>query len=149
MRVRGLLATAIVALAGSRCTAPPQQPPSPVVQQQTQQLPPGRVYAFDSVAQAGCPGLDWHVVLQTGGVLSGLIAWNNMQSVARANGTVNTQSGTFQMTATEVGGQGRTATINGTVNTNDGSLIANIQGPNVSCRGITVPWVIPIRGSQK
>ena len=145
MRVRGLFVTATITLAASGCTAPPQQPPSPVVQQQMQQLPPGRVYAFDSSAQGGCPGLNWHIILQSGGVLSGLIAWNNMQSVARANGTVNTQTGTFQMTATEVGGQGRTATINGTVNTNDGSLTANIQGPNVSCRGITVPWFVPYK----
>ena len=75
-------------------------------QQQQLQLPPGRVYAFHSRAQAGCPALDWHVVLEAGGALAGMISWNNMQSMARASGSVNTQTGTFQITETEVVGHG-------------------------------------------
>jgi hypothetical protein len=68
-----------------------------------------------------------------------MIAWNNMQSMAHATGSINMQNRTFQMTAQEVGGQGRTATVNGTVR-QDGYLVANISGPNVSCQGVTVPW---------
>ena len=44
-----------------------------------------------------------------------MIAWNNMQSMAHAEGTVNQQARTFQMSATEQGGQNRTATISGTI----------------------------------
>jgi hypothetical protein len=107
-----------------------------------QQLPPGRIYTFHSTAQSGCPGLDWHVVLTGDNMLDGMIAWNNMQSMAHATGSVNPQTRTFQMTAQEVGGRGRTATINGTVRT-DGYLVANISGPNVNCQGVTVPWSAP------
>jgi hypothetical protein len=145
MKKAGLVIGTLGLAAASGC-APPQPPLSPLVQQQEQQLPPGRVYAFDSSAQAGCPGLTWHMVLQGGGALSGLIAWNNMQSVARVSGSINPQTRAFQATATEVGGQGRTAAIAGTVEPDSGSLIANIQGPNVNCQGIRVPWFTPFTG---
>jgi hypothetical protein len=68
--------------------------------------------------------MDWHIVLQDGGVLTGMISWDNMQSIARVSGTVDQQTRKFQMTATEVGGKGRTATIDGTVNKQDGWLTA-------------------------
>jgi len=68
-----------------------------------------------------------------------MISWNDMQDMARATGTYDMQSRTFQMTATEISGQGRTAMVNGTIR-QDGWLIANITGPNVSCQGIVVPW---------
>ncbi len=114
--------------------------------QQQPQLPPGRIYAFHSSANGSCPALDWHIVLEAGGSLAGMISWNNMQSMAHASGSVNTQTGAFQMTATEQGGQGRTATISGTVDSNTGWLVANIQGPNVRCQGVKVPWFVPYRG---
>jgi len=107
-----------------------------------QELPPGRVYILDSAAQAGCPALDWHIVLQPGGVLNGMVSWNNMQSLARVSGSVNSQR-VFHMDAVEVGGQGRTATIDGTVNPRSGWLIANIHGQNVNCQDIEVPWFVP------
>jgi hypothetical protein len=149
MKKAGLIIGTLGLAAASGCVPPTTtQQPSPLVQQQAQQqqLPPGRVYAFDSSAQAGCPGLDWHMVLGDGGALSGLIAWNNMQSVARVSGSFNLQTRAFQATATEVGGQGRTAALTGTVNPNTGWLTANIQGPNVNCQGITVPWFSPFTG---
>ena len=143
----GLLVTGMLGLTAlGACTPVQQQQPSPAAQQLASQLPPGRVYAFDSSAQGGCPGLSWHMVLQSGGAMAGLISWNNMQSVARVSGTVNPQTRTFQLAATEVGGQGRTATINGSVDPNTGWLTANIQGPNVNCQGIAVPWFSPFQG---
>jgi hypothetical protein len=66
--------------------------------------------------------------------------------MAHAEGSVNMQARTFQMSAKEEGGQNRTATISGTVR-NDGYLVANIQGPNVNCQGITVPWYKPSSGN--
>ena len=113
-----------------------------------QTLPAGRVYTFHSTPQGSCPALDWHVVVQSNGDLSGMIAWNNMQSMARATGTVNMANRTFSMNAVEVGGQGRTATVTGTVR-QDGWLVANINGPNVSCTGVTIPWsVAPVAGGN-
>ncbi len=105
-----------------------------------QGLPQGRVYSFHSGAQGGCPGLDWHVVAQ-GDSLDGMIAWDNMKAMAHATGTMNPTAKTFEMTAKEVGGQGRTATINGTVRS-DGWLIANIKGPSVNCQNVGVQWFV-------
>jgi hypothetical protein len=106
-----------------------------------QGMPEGRIYTFHSKAQAGCPSLDWHVVAGANGALSGMISWDDMKAMARASGTANVQARTFQMNATEVGGQGRTATVDGTIR-QDGWLIANIKGPNVDCKGIAVPWFV-------
>lgn len=107
-----------------------------------QGMPEGRVYTFHSSAQAGCPALDWHVVAGANGTLQGMIAWNDMNQMAHASGTVNMQARTFQMNAKEVGGQGRTATVTGTVR-QDGWLTANVKGPNINCQGINVPWFVP------
>ena len=109
-----------------------------------QSPPEGRVYSFHSGAQGGCPGLDWHVVAQ-GDTLEGMIAWNRMQSMDHATGTVNPTAKTFEMTAKEVGVQGRTATITGSVRS-DGYLVANINGPNVNCQNVTVRWFNPAVG---
>jgi len=102
--------------------------------------PPGRIYTFHSTAQGGCPALDWHIVTGVNGALSGMIAWDDMKAVAKATGTVN--AGKVQMTATEVGGQGRTATVDGTLNSS-GWFVVNIAGPNVSCHGITIQFFVP------
>jgi hypothetical protein len=110
-----------------------------------QGLPEGRIYAFHSQAQHNCPAMDWHLVVGANGTLTGMISWNNMQSVARASGTVDSHSQTFQLAATEEGGRQRTATIKGTV-TQDGWLDADIQGADVNCHSIKVPWYVPYRG---
>jgi hypothetical protein len=106
------------------------------------QMPEGRLFVFHSAAQGACPPLDWHLVVGPNSTLSGMISWDNMKSMAQATGTVNLAARTFAMQAHEVGGQGRSATINGTVNQN-GWLKANIQGPNVNCTGVNVPWYTP------
>jgi hypothetical protein len=103
-----------------------------------QNLPQGRLYAFHSGPQHSCPGLDWHIVAD-GDQLNGMISWNNMQNMAHATGTLNPTARTFQMTAQEQGGQGRTATISGRVEAN-GYLVADISGPNVKCTGVRVQW---------
>jgi hypothetical protein len=110
-----------------------------------QSIPEGRVYSFHSGPQGGCPGLDWHIVAQ-GTTLEGMVAWNNMKSMAHASGTLNPTAKTFQMTAKEVGGAGRTATITGSVRP-DGWLVANIKGPNVNCQNVAVQWFAPYVGA--
>jgi hypothetical protein len=75
-----------------------------------------------------------------------MISWNNMESMAHASGSLDMRTGAFHMTATEVGGQSRTATINGTVTPSSGWLKADIQGPNANCQGIQVPWFTPPPG---
>ena len=137
-----IASSAVIAAAAVACTPPPSPLPPAVVTAE-QQLPPGRIYIFHSTAQSSCPALDWHVVLVSDTALDGIIAWNNMQSIARASGTLNPQARTFQMTAQEVGGRGRSATISGTVGRN-GYLTANISGPAVNCQGIEVPWFVPL-----
>jgi hypothetical protein len=104
-----------------------------------QALPEGRIYAFHSTAQGGCPALDWHVVVGANNTLDGMISWDAMKSMAHASGSVNAQARTFSMQAKEVGGQERTATIDGTLR-GDGYLLANIKAPNVTCTNVAVPW---------
>lgn len=136
-------ATTVLAIAAAACT--PQNPPpassAPAMAAQTQPLPPGRVYSFHSAASGACPALDWHVVLGDDNSLTGMVSWDNMRALARATGMM--QGNSFQMTAKEVGGRNRTATIDGTVNPSTGWLTANIRGPNLSCTGIDVPWFRP------
>lgn len=110
-----------------------------------QGYPDGRLYAFHSGPQGACPGLDWHIVAQ-GTSLEGMIAWDNMKSMAHATGTVNPTAKTFEMSAKEVGGKGRTATITGSVRA-DGWLVANINGPGVKCQSVTVQWYAPYQGA--
>lgn len=137
--LKSYMAAGVALISAAACT--PQTPPPPAAAAM-QQLPPGRVYVFHSTAQSSCPALDWHVALQADGTLDGMIAWNDMRSMAHAVGSLNSQSRTFQMTAQEVGGQGRTATVSGMVRS-DGYLVANISGPTVNCQGVIVPWFVP------
>jgi hypothetical protein len=79
----------------------------------TAQVPEGRIYALHSKAEGACPSLDWHIVVEPNGVLAGMIARDDMQTMARATGTINQENRTFSMIAKEIGGQTRTATIDG------------------------------------
>jgi len=72
-----------------------------------------------------------------------MIGWNNMASLARVTGSVNRQTGDFQMTAQEVGGQGRTATATGKVDPNTGWMTAEVQGQDVKCQSLKIPWFTP------
>jgi hypothetical protein len=69
-----------------------------------------------------------------------MVAWDNMASMAKAEGGI--KDGKVQLTATEVGGQGRTGTMTGTVDAN-GWLVLDITTPNVKCQGINVPFWKP------
>ena len=104
--------------------------------------PEGRIFVLHSGPTGGCPSLDWHIVVEPGGMLSGMISWNDMKTMARAVGTLDREHRTFTITATELGGRGQTAKIEGLVKEN-GWLIANIKGPTVVCKAIAVPIYIP------
>ena len=130
-----LIAAGLLALTAAAGVATAQKPPF--------KLPAGRLYVFHSGPRSGCPGLDWYIVAEPGDALIGFIAWNNMQSLARAKGTLNRRAGTFEMTAHEVGGQDRTVSVTGTVSPTSGWLTADVQGQDVRCRGIKVPWFTP------
>ena len=66
------------------------------------------------------------------------------KAMARATGIVN--AGKVPMTASEVDGQGRTATVDGSINQN-GWFTVNINGANVDCKNINMPFVVPATGS--
>lgn len=138
MRAAEQLTTALLALMAATGTASAQQNPY--------DLPPGRLYVFHSGPGGGCPGLDWHVVVDAGNALTGIIAWNNMQSLARVTGSINRQTGALELTAHEVGGQGRTATATGKVDPGSGWMTADVQGQDVKCQSIKVPWFTPPSG---
>ena len=113
-----------------------------------QVFPEGRVYMFHSRAQGSCPALDWHVVIGPNNTLNGMIAWgDDMQAIARATGSLNPTARTFSMQVHELGGQGRSATVDGTVR-QDGWLVANVNGQDVACTGISVQWFAPTTGGN-
>ena len=54
-----------------------------------QVVPPnGRMYVYHSSAQANCPALDWLIVVRESGMLEGMIGWDAMKSIAKAEGSV-------------------------------------------------------------
>ena len=104
-----------------------------------------KLYVLHSPPSGGCPALDWHVMVASDGAISGIVGWKDMEHVARVSGTVDRQNQTLKMTATEIGGESRTAEITGGIEGN-GYLNVNIRGPNVDCTGVVVPYWIPPKG---
>ena len=102
----------------------------------------GGIYILHSPPQGTCPGLDWHVVVGVNGSLAGMISWDGMELLARVSGTLRTQTRTFHMTATEVGGTGRIAVVDGTV-LPDGQLVAEVKGRDIACQHVIVPRFAP------
>jgi hypothetical protein len=92
-----------------------------------QPMPTG-LYAFHSRAMGKCPGLDWHVMVAPNGALSGFVAWDNMQHMARLTGMMN-KDHTFQIDAK--GDSGKTAVVKGSA-TGD-YLTASITGSGTAC----------------
>lgn len=106
------------------------------------------LYVLHSSPAGGCPSLDWHIRAEWSPTLtnlSGIIGWDNMKHIARVSGTLDPNARTFEMTATEVGGEGLTAKINGQLRL-DGWLTANIAGPNVNCTNVSIPYYVPPAG---
>jgi hypothetical protein len=100
----------------------------------TEMVPEGAVYVFHSEAVGACPSLDWHVITGIKGNLSGIIAWDNMRSIARVRGHIDLDR-SFKMTAIEMGGAQRRAVIAGHV-LPDGKMVADLKAPKIECHGI-------------
>jgi hypothetical protein len=102
------------------------------------------VYVLHSRPQ-GVYRRDWHITVGANHELS-VIGWNDMKSIARVSGRLNEQDRTFAMTATEVGGQGRTVNIRGNLRF-DGYMTASVTGA-VTCPNVTIPSFVPGVGGQ-
>ncbi len=101
----------------------------------------GTLYAYHTGKAGACPGLDWHVVAQPDGSLSGFVAWDHMAHMAKLDGAME-KGRDFKMTATEVGGTSRVATVTGTAT---GTYInLTIDGAGTSCDGkvLSIPRVV-------
>jgi hypothetical protein len=118
-----------------------------------------KVYDVHSEAQGTCPSLNWHIVASPSGVLTGMIAWDNMKVVALVSGTMgrpvqigrnpqpsDAQYRQFSMIANEQGGN-REAHITGTIWEN-GWLVADVQGAGVACKNIKMRWLSPASSRQ-
>jgi hypothetical protein len=111
--------------------ATPAWPASPDV-------PEGRIYVLHSGTEGGCPHLDWLIIVEPDGDVAGMISWNDMKTIAQLTGHVDREARTFSIVAVEVGGQNARATLEGRV-AEDGTIIADVKGPNVVCRAVAVP----------
>ena len=137
MKARILLATMVVGALGAGAMSNTTLAQVP---------PPGTLFAMRSPAQGACPTLDWHVVVGENGALSGMVSWNNMKTMAQLTGTTNAQH-QFSMTAQEIGGDGKTATITGQRRPRDGWLLADVNGPGIACKQIEVAVFRPGGGN--
>lgn len=109
---------------------------SPAMAQQAKQPAPAKeaLYAFHTgPAVGGCPGLDWHLVLGADNTLTGFVAWDRGQHMAKLAGALK-KDRTFEMDAQEIGGQARKAKVKGTAS----GPYVNIQivGSGTACDDI-------------
>ena len=106
----------------------------------------GRLFVYHAPAAGECPALDWHILVGQNNTLSGIIAWNDMRSMAKATGSIS-PDGDVHITAKEQGGQGRTATITGKLR-QDGWIFADVNGPGIKCKNVAVSYyTAPAGGS--
>jgi hypothetical protein len=92
------------------------------------------LYAYHTdPAVGGCPGLDWHITVGADNSLTGFVAWDHEQHIAKLVGSIK-KDRTFEMEAQEVGGSGRKATVKGSAGgTNISISISGIGNP---CDGV-------------
>lgn len=102
----------------------------------------GQIFAFHSQPAGDCPELDWYLVVRENGKLMGVVAWNDLRSVARLSGTIDAKK-SFHMDATAFGASGRAVAVDGQFG-RDGWLTANIKGSDVDCKNIRVPLFRPM-----
>ena len=106
------------------------------------------LYVLHSKTTANCASLGWHVVVtdtSTGNQLSGVIGWDDLKHLANITGMLNPNTRLFEMKATEVGGEGRTAKIDGQLRLS-GWMTANIDGAGVKCTSVVIPYYVPPAG---
>jgi hypothetical protein len=101
----------------------------------------GDIFAFHSQPAGECPELDWYLVVRENGKLLGMLAWDDLKSVARISGTIDANK-SFHVDAKEIGVAGRAAVVDGQFG-RDGWITANIKGPHVDCKDVHVPWFRP------
>jgi hypothetical protein len=98
-------------------------------------LAKGGLYAVSTRPASGCPGLDWHINVSPDNSLSGFVAWDHQQHMAKLEGKID-RDRTFTMQAQEVGGSGRTATIKGTAGGNNVAIA--ISGTGTPCDDVVL-----------
>jgi len=91
-------------------------------------------YAFRTGPIGNCPGLDWHVNVESSGKVTGMVGWDNMAHMASLAGVME-PNGKFSVTAKEVNGS-RTGTVTGTAAGNYATL--TITGTGGPCDNQTV-----------
>jgi hypothetical protein len=124
--MRGRVAIAGMALAGLALSLPGVAFGQGTVQP--------NLYSFHTGRIGNCPGLDWHVNVESSGNVTGMVGWDNMTHTATLAGVMQ-PDGKFSLTAKEAN-TGKTATVTGT-NTGAWATIT-ITGTGGPCDGQTV-----------
>ena len=94
-----------------------------------EEVMPGALYAFHTVASGACPALDWQAYVDGDRSVTGFFGWDRMRHTAKIIGTLATDD-SFRLSAKEVDGP-RTATVTGKVAT--GWLTISIDGTGTGC----------------
>jgi hypothetical protein len=135
--MRGRMSIASMALAGLALS-----PPGVAFGQAAIQA---NLYSFHTGRMGDCPGLDWHVNVESDGKVTGMVGWDNMTHMAALAGTMQS-NGQFSLTAKEVGGT-KTATVSGTNSGNYATI--TITGTGGPCDGRTVQVPRSMTGFQR
>jgi len=111
-----------------------------IVPAMAQQVQPGRMYAFHTVPTGGCPGLDWHIVVDPDNELTGFVTWDRMKHMANLSGKLDPKTGKFHMDAKEVGGT-RTPVVEGVVTQKTAAMTVVGTGTGCDNQKIQIPRV--------
>ena len=102
-------------------------------------LKEGAVYSVHSIAQHGCPTLDWHIWVGPQDTLQGMISTEGVTPNAYAVKGAIGPNRTFHLDGKQIGGAGATGSVDGTVR-DDGTLVATMSklAPSSPCNDKTV-----------
>jgi hypothetical protein len=96
---------------------------------------PGSVFSLHSSPAGDCPAMDWHIVVQKDGIMTGMVGVEDMKTMFRLNGTYS--GANFHLDGQEVGGT-RTGAVNGQLQEQKIAMTLGGLPVGSRCQGKTV-----------
>lgn len=136
MKTANLAAAGALCALAAACTQPAATPAATTAAAPPPGTPATAVAYTDTTAGTvpGCPAIRWYLDRKHDNSLSGYFFYTNASGVSQAAGSI-TPAGQFQMTLTNLDGDGPVGTVTGSVGS-DGSLDGQLKGSG--CANLTV-----------
>jgi hypothetical protein len=96
---------------------------------------PGSTFAMHSNAVDDCPAMDWNIVVQKDGIMTGMVGVDDTKAIFRLTGTYS--GANFHLNGQEVGGT-RTASANGQLQEQKIAMTLGGLPVGSRCQGKTV-----------